>query len=159
MIDAEEVRLIGPDGEQFGIVKLAEAMSKSDDFEQDLVEIAPNAKPPVVKIMDYGKYKYEQSKREKEARKKQHHVELKEIRLRPRTDVHDLEIKINKAREFIEGKDKVKFTIMFRGREMAYKEFGYDLMDRVVEKMEDVAKVESPVKMEGRNMHLIMCIK
>ncbi len=135
------------------------ALQKAEEFEQDLVEIAPNAKPPVAKVMDFGKFKYELSKREKEQRKKQHHVELKEIRLRPRIDVHDLEIKIDKAREFIEEKNKVKFTVMFRGREMAYKEFGYKLMDKVVEKMDDVAKVESPVKMEGRNMHLIMCNK
>ena len=109
--------------------------------------------------MDYGKFKYEKSKKEKELKKKQHHIELKEIRLRPKTDVNDLNIKVNKAREFFEARNKVKFTVQFRGRELAYKQFGYDLLQRVEEMLEDVAKVEFPAKMEGRNMHLIMTFK
>lgn len=109
--------------------------------------------------MDYGKYKYEQSKKEKEQKKKQHQVELKEIRLRPKTDVNDLNIKVSKAREFLEARNKVKFTVMFRGRELAYKQFGHDLLARVEEMLEDIAKVEVRPQMEGRNMHSIMTFK
>ena len=159
MINAPEVRLIGPDGEQLGIVKTEYARQKADEHVLDLVEIAPTAKPPVAKIMDFGKYKYELSKREKEQRKKQHQVELKEIRLRPRTEDNDLNVKISKAREFLENKDKVKFTVQFKGRELAYKEFGKELLEKVVVLLEDIAKVEVPVKMEGRNMFMIVCIK
>jgi translation initiation factor IF-3 len=125
----------------------------------DLVEIAPNAKPPVCKILDYGKFIYEQKKKEKDARKKQHTVVVKEIRMRPKTDDHDLEYKLNHAREFIEHKYKVKFTVQFRGRELAYKQFGVKLLERVTEALEDVAKIESPIKSEGRNMNMIMTYK
>lgn len=123
------------------------------------MEIAPTAKPPVCRVMDYGKFKYEKSKKEKEQKKKQHQVELKEIRLRPKTDTNDLNIKLNKAREFLEGRNKVKFTVMFRGRELAYKQFGYDLLKTVEEELDDIAKMEIPPKMEGRNMHLILTFK
>ncbi len=125
----------------------------------DLVEIAPNAKPPVCKILDYGKFIYEQKKKEKDARKKQHTVVVKEIRMRPKTDDHDLEYKLNHAREFIGHKYKVKFTVQFRGRELAYKQFGVKLLERVTEALEDVAKIESPIKSEGRNMNMIMTYK
>jgi translation initiation factor IF-3 len=118
----------------------------------DLVEISPDAKPPVCKVLDYGKYRYEISKKEKDSKKKQHVIVLKEIRLRPRTEDHDLEFKIKHARKFLEQKNKVKFTVMFRGREMAYKEFGEKLLDRVVEKLEDIAKVEMDKKFEGRSL-------
>ena len=109
--------------------------------------------------MDYGKFKYEKSKKEKEQKKRQHQVEMKEIRLRPKTDVNDLNIKIGKARQFLEARNKVKITVMFRGRELAYKQFGYDLLKRVEEMVEDIAKIEVPPKMEGRNMHLILTYK
>jgi translation initiation factor IF-3 len=118
----------------------------------DLVEISPDAKPPVCKVLDYGKYRYEISKREKDSKKKQHVIILKEIRLRPRTEDHDLDFKIKHARKFLEQKNKVKFTVLFRGREMAYKEFGEKLLDRVVEKLEDIAKIETDKKFEGRSL-------
>ena len=118
----------------------------------DLVEISPDAKPPVCKVLDYGKFRYEISKREKDSKKKQHVIILKEIRLRPRTEDHDLDFKIKHARKFLEQKNKVKFTVMFRGREMAYKEFGEKLLDRVVEKLEDIAKIETDKKFEGRSL-------
>jgi translation initiation factor IF-3 len=124
----------------------------ADEKGLDLVEISPDAKPPVCKVLDYGKYRYEISKKEKDSKKKQHVIILKEIRLRPRTEDHDLEFKIKHARKFLEQKNKVKFTVMFRGREMAYKEFGEKLLDRVVEKLEDIAKVEMDKKFEGRSL-------
>ena len=124
----------------------------ADEEGLDLVEISPDAKPPVCKILDYGKYRYEISKKEKDSKKKQHVIVLKEIRLRPRTEDHDLEFKIKHARKFLEQKNKVKFTVMFRGREMAYKEFGEKLLDRVVDKLEDIAKVEMDKKFEGRSL-------
>ncbi len=125
----------------------------------DLVEIAPNADPPVCKIMDFGKYNYELSKKEKISKKKQHTVIVKEIRMRPKTDVHDLEFKVKHARAFLEQKNKVKFTVQFRGRELAYKEFGEQLLDRVSEMLEDIAKIEGYRKFEGRNMTMVMVQK
>ncbi len=125
----------------------------------DLVEIAPTAKPPVCKIMDFGKYIYEQSKKEKINKKKQHTVVVKEIRMRPKTDVHDLDFKVKHARAFLEQKHKVKFTVQFRGRELAYKEFGEQLLDRILEMLSDVAKIEGPRKFEGRNMTMILTQK
>ena len=118
----------------------------------DLVEISPDAKPPVCKVLDYGKYRYEKSKKEKDSKKRQHVIIVKEIRLRPRTEDHDLEFKIKHARKFLEQKNKVKFTVMFRGREMAYKEFGEKLLDRVIETLDDIAKVEADRKFEGRSL-------
>ena len=132
-------------------------MAEEEDF--DLVEISPDAKPPVCKIMDYGKYRYEISKREKDSKKKQHVIILKEIRLRPRTEDHDLEFKIKHARKFLEQRNKVKFTVMFRGRELAYKEFGGKLLDRVIENLEDIAKVEAERKFEGRSLTITMVAK
>lgn len=158
-IKATEVRLISQDGEQLGIVPLAEAKSKAVQKNLDLVEIAPKAKPPVCKIMDFGKYTYEQQKKEKLSKKKQHTVVLKEIRMRPKTDTHDLEFKVKHARAFIEQKNKVKFSVQFRGREMAYKEFGRQLLERVKLMMEDVAKVEVDIKSEGRFMNMVMSQK
>ncbi len=125
----------------------------------DVVEVSPNSSPPVCKIMDYGKYIYEQSKKEKINKKKQHTIVVKEIRMRPKTDTHDLEFKVKHAREFIEQKNKVKFTVQFRGRELAYKEFGRQLLERVQEMLEDVAKIENPIKFEGRNMTMILVKK
>lgn len=122
----------------------------------DLVEIAPNASPPVCKIMDFGKYKYELSKKEKESKKKQHVINVKEIRMRPKTDEHDLETKLKQARKFLEQKNKVKFTVLFRGREMIYQDMGREILNKVMERLEDIAKPESPPKMEGRRMILVM---
>ena len=125
----------------------------------DLVEISPDAKPPVCKVMDYGKYRYEIRKKEKDSKKKQHIIVVKEIRLRPRTEDHDLEFKIKHARKFLEQKNKVKFTVMFRGREMAYKEFGEQLLDRVVENLDDIAKIETEKKFEGRRLTMTLILK
>ena len=125
----------------------------------DLVEISPNANPPVCRIMDFGKYKYELSKKEKESKKKQHTVTVKEIRLRPKTDDHDLETKIRHARKFLEQKNKVKITVVYRGRELAYQDFGRELVEKVQELLEDLAKPESPAKMEGRRLVLVMAPK
>lgn len=123
---------------------------------QDLIEIAPQAKPPVCKIIDYGKFRYEQQKREKLQRKNQAVSVLKEIRLHPNTDVHDFEFKAKHAINFLEEGNKVKVSVMFKGREMAYTEQGEDLLNRFIEKVEDIAKIESPIKMEGRNMNVIL---
>ncbi len=125
----------------------------------DLVEVAPNANPPVCKIMDFGKYAYEKSKKEKLSKKKQHTVVVKEIRMRPKTEAHDLEYKIKHAREFLMHKNKVKFTVHFRGRELAHKEFGEQLLNRIEEMLSDIAKVEGEKKFEGRNMTMVMTLK
>lgn len=135
------------------------AREMAEEAGLDLVEIAPNAKPPVCKILDYGKYVYEQRRKEKLNKKKQHTVIVKEIRMRPKTDDHDLEYKLKHARSFIEHKYKVKFTVQFRGRELAYKQFGEKLLKRVSEALEDIAKVESAIKSEGRNMNMILTYK
>ena len=134
-------------------------MAKASEKELDLVEIAPTAKPPVCKIMDFGKFIYEQRKKEKLNKKKQHTIVLKEIRMRPKTDTHDLEFKVKHARAFLEQKNKVKFTVQFRGRELAYKEFGRKLLERIQEMLDDVAKVESPIRSEGRFMNMVMSQK
>ncbi len=131
----------------------------ADEEGLDLVEISPDANPPVCKVLDFGKFKYEISKREKDSKKKQHVIVLKEIRLRPRTEDHDLEFKIKHARKFLEQKNKVKFTVQFRGREMAYKEFGEKLLDRVVDILDDIAKVETDKKFEGRRLTMTMILK
>jgi translation initiation factor IF-3 len=153
------VRLISPEGEQLGIVPTQEALQKAENFGLDLVEVSPSAKPPVCRIMDFGKYKYMQSKKEKISKKKQHIIVVKELRLRPRTDQHDLETKIRHARKFLEQKNKVKFTILFKGREMAYQDFGTDLLERVQEMLEDIAKLDAEPKMEGRRMIMVLSAK
>jgi translation initiation factor IF-3 len=150
------VRLISPSGEQLGVVPTREALRKAEEYGLDLVEVAPNANPPVCRIMDYGKYKYEQSKKEKEGKKRQHTIVVKEIRLRPKTDDHDLETKLRFARKFLEQRNKVKVTIIFRGREMVYQEFGRQLMERVKEALSDLAKPEGVIKMEGRRMVMVL---
>ena len=153
------MRLINIDGEQVGVVSLETALQNATNAGVDLVEIAPTAKPPVCKVMDYGKFVYEQKKKEKISKKKQHTVVLKEIRLRPKTDTHDLEFKLKHARAFLEQNNKVKFSVQFRGREMAYKQFGMQLLERVEQALEDVAKVEGPRKSEGRFMSIVMVKK
>ena len=151
--------MISADSEQVGIVPVEEGIKLAEQEGLDLVEISPDAKPPVCKVMDYGKYMYEIRKKEKDSKKKQHVIVVKEIRLRPRTEDHDLEFKIKHARKFLEQKNKVKFTVMFRGREMAYKEFGEQLLDRVVENLEDIAKIETEKKLEGRRLTMTMIMK
>lgn len=155
----QSVRLISPDGEQIGVVSTKEALQRAESYGLDLVEVAPNSKPPVCRIMDFGKYKYEQSKKEKLSKKKQHVITVKEIRLRPRTDEHDLETKLRHARKFLEQKNKVKITILFRGREMAYQDSGTELMQKVITMLEDIGKMESEPKMEGRRMVMVLTTK
>lgn len=131
-------------------------MQKAESFRLDLVEVSPHATPPVCKIMDFGKHLYEKSKKEKESRKKQHAPSIKEIRLRPKTDTHDLETKLKQARKFLEQRNKVKFSVVFRGRELAYKEMGKEILDKTIESLSDIGAPEAPAKMEGRRMIMIM---
>jgi len=150
------VRVIDEDGEQLGIMEVDEARSIAEQRGLDLVEVAPTARPPVCKIMDYGKYKYEQAKQAKEAKKKQHQVHVKEMKFRPKIDDHDYEFKVAHVREFLEKGDKAKLTIMFRGREMIHQEFGLAILERVVEDLADVAVIEQEPKSEGRNMTMVL---
>lgn len=151
------MRLVGVDGEQLGIVSTEEAMQKARNLDLDLVEVAPNADPPVCRVMDYGKFKYMQSKREQEARKKQTVIQVKEIKVRPKTDEHDLNVKIRHIRRFLEDGDKVKVTVRFRGREMSYaSQSGFEMLKAIVAEVADLSKVESAPKMEGRTMMTIV---
>ena len=159
MINSRSVRCIDPDGEQLGILSIDEAMNKAEELGLDLVELQPNADPPVCKILDYGKHKYQAQKRANEARKKQKIIEVKEIKLRPNIDQHDYQVKMKAVRKFIDGGDKVKITLRFRGREMAHIELGTDLLSRVQEDIDDFAKIESMPKMEGRQMTMILAAK
>ena len=154
-----EIRLIGEDGEQLGIMSAREAMKIAQEAELDLVKIAPAAKPPVCKIIDYGKYKYEQARKEKEAKKKQKTVEVKEVRLSPNIDTNDLDTKINNAKKFISKGNKVKVTLRFRGREMAHVQQSKHILDDFAETLADVAVVEKPAKMEGRAMSMVLAEK
>lgn len=154
-----EVRLIGAEGEQLGVVPVREAQRLADEKELDLVKIAPTATPPVCRIMDYGKYRFEQSKREKEARKNQHIVELKEVRLSLNIDVADFNTKAKHALRFLQEGNKVKVSIRFRGREMGHPEIGLETMKRFAEVCSEVAAVEKPAKMEGRNMLMFLAPK
>ena len=155
----KEVRLIGENGEQLGIMSAKEAMRLAEEAELDLVKIAPTAKPPVCKIVDYGKYRYEQARREKEAKKKQKVTEVKEIHLSPNIDVNDLTTKANQARKFVEKGNKVKVALRFRGREMAHMATGKEVLDTFFEKLSDVAVVEKPAKLEGRSMIMVLAEK
>ncbi len=154
-----EVRLIGQDGEQLGVMPITEAMKLAREAELDLVKIAPTAKPPVCKIIDYGKYRYEQARKEKEAKKKQKTIEIKEVRLSPNIDENDLNTKVNAARKFIEKGNKVKVTLRFRGREMAHVQSGKQILDVFSERMADVAVVDKAPKMEGRSMTMFLTEK
>lgn len=158
-IRVKEVRLTSADGEQLGIVATKDALRMAQEKEQDLVEIAPNAKPPVCRIMDFGKFKYEQSKREKEARKKQKVISVKEVKIRPNIEDHDLEVKTKNAVKFLNEGDKVKVTLMFRGREMAHAELGRQLLSKVAEITKEIATIERHPKVEGRNMIMILAPK
>ncbi|APX90673.1 translation initiation factor IF-3 [Brevirhabdus pacifica] len=155
-IRAPEIRLIGAEGENLGVVTPSRAMELAEDAGLDLVEISPNAAPPVCKIMDFGKFKYEQQKRESEARKKQKTIEVKEVKFRPNTDTHDYEVKMRNVFRFLEAGDKVKITLRFRGREMAHQNLGRELLERVAEDVKELGKVENMPKMEGRQMIMMI---
>ena len=155
-IRTTEIRLIGADGENVGVVTPERALMLAEEAGLDLVEISPNATPPVCKIMDYGKYKYETQKKEAEARKKQKTIEIKEIKFRPNTDSHDYEVKMKSVFKFLENGDKVKITLRFRGREMAHQELGRQLLERVAEDTKEHGKVENFPKMEGRQMVMLI---
>ncbi|MDH4246812.1 MAG: translation initiation factor IF-3 [Deltaproteobacteria bacterium] len=158
-IRVKSVRVIGPDNEQMGILTIEEAMRQAEEAGLDLVEVAQTADPPVCRIMDFGQFKYQQSKRQHEAKKNQKVVHLKEIKLRPKTEEHDFQFKLKHAIEFVEEGDKVKVTVMFRGREMSHQDLGRRLMDNFVEKMSEYAQVESSAKMEGRTLSMILSPK
>ena len=154
-----EIRLIGSNGEQLGIMSAKEAMKLAEEAELDLVKIAPNAKPPVCKIIDYGKYRYELARKEKEAKKKQKTVEIKEIRLSPNIDTNDLNTKVNAAKKFIAKWNKVKITLRFRGREMAHIAHSKHILDDFAKEVEDVAVVEKAPKQEGRSISMVLAEK
>ena len=154
-----EVRVIGEDGEQLGVMSSRDAMKLAAEAELDLVKIAPKAQPPVCKIIDYGKYKYELARKEKEAKKKQKTVELKEVRLSPNIDTNDLNTKVNNAKKFISKGNKVKITLRFRGREMAHVQQSRHILDDFAKQLEDVATIEKPAKMEGRSMSMVLTEK
>ena len=155
----KEVRLIGSNGEMIGVMSAKDAMKLAREAELDLVKIAPNAQPPVCKIVDYGKYRYEQARKEKEAKKKQKIVEVKEVRLSPNIETNDLNTKINAARKFLEKGDKVKVTLRFRGREMAHMASSKHILDDFAEQLNEVAVVEKPAKVEGRSMAMVLAVK
>ena len=155
-IESQELRLIGAEGENIGVVTPQRALILADEAGLDLVEISPNAMPPVCKIMDFGKYKYEQQKRESEARKKQKVIEVKEIKFRPGTDTHDYDVKMRSVFKFLENGDKVKITLRFRGREMAHQNLGRELLERVAKDVQEMGKVENIPKMEGRQMTMMV---
>ncbi len=151
--------MIAPDGKQLGVVSLSEALRVAEEYQIDLVEIAPQAKPPVCRLMDYGKYKYEQSKREKEAKKKQHVINVKEVKMRPNIEEHDYKVKLRNAMRFLKNGDKVKATIMFRGREIVYTPKGQEILKRLAEDLADLGNVERQPKLEGRNMVMVLAPK
>ena len=153
------MRCIDPDGEQLGVLDTLEAIRKAEDFGLDLVEVQPNADPPVCKILDYGKFKYEAQKRANEARKKQKIIEVKEIKLRPNIDEHDYKVKMRNVQKFLDAGDKVKVTLRFRGREMAHQDLGANVLTRVREETDEFAKVEAMPKMEGRQMIMVLAPK
>ena len=154
-----EIRLIGEDGQQLGIMSSREAMKIAREAELDLVKIAPAAKPPVCKIIDYGKYRYELARKEKEARKKQKVIDVKEVRLSPNIDTNDLNTKVGAARKFLEKGDKVKVTLRFRGREMAHMSKSKYILDDFAESLADIAVVDKPSKVEGRSMVMFLTVK
>jgi len=158
-ISVSPVRLINDDGDQLGIVSIEEAMRHAGEVGQDLVEVSPNANPPVCRIMDYGKFRYEITKRAKTARKNRHVIHIKEVKMRPEISDHDFRFKINHAEEFLKRGDKVKFTLIFRGREIVHKDHGVTVLKRVIETLQDVAAVETAIHSEGRNLSMLMTSK
>jgi len=158
-IRGPEVRVIGHDGQQLGIIPIRKALELAALEHLDLVEVAPNAEPPVCKIMDYGKFKYQQNKRSQEAKKKQTVIQVKEVKIRPKTDEHDLQVKIRHIKRFLAQKDKAKVTILFRGREIAYADQGMRVLERIREELKDEILIEQQPKMEGRNLIMIVAPK
>ena len=158
-IAAREVRLIGADGANVGVVPIRQAMMMAEEASLDLVEISPDAKPPVCKILDYGKFKFQEQKKAAEARKKQKVIEIKEIKMRPMIDDHDYDVKMKAIKRFFEEGDKVKITLRFRGREMAHQELGQQLLDRVKKDTVEIAKVESEPRFEGRQIVMVLAPK
>jgi translation initiation factor IF-3 len=155
----EEVRCIAPDGEQLGVMKTEDAIAEADSHGLDLVEVSPNADPPVCIILDYGKFKFEAQKKRNEAKKKQKVIEVKEIKLRPNIDEHDYQVKMRSVQKFLDEGDKVKVTLRFRGREMAHQELGVNVLNRVREDTDEVAKIEAFPKLEGRQMIMVIAPK
>ena len=155
----EEVRCIAPDGEQLGVMKTEDAIAEADSHGLDLVEVSPNADPPVCKILDYGKFKFEAQKKRNEAKKKQKVIEVKEIKLLPNIDEHDYQVKMRSVQKFLDEGDKVKVTLRFRGREMAHQELGVNVLNRVSEDTDEVAKIEAFPKLEGRQMIMVIAPK
>ena len=153
------VREIASDGEQLGILPIEEALATAESEGLDLVEVAPNARPPVVRIMDYGKYKYEEARKARQARKNQHHITIKEVKFRPGIEPHDFDFKIRHARRFLEEGNKVKVTMMFRGRQVAHPELGQAVLERVATALADVGKIESAGRLEGKSMTMILAPK
>jgi len=151
--------VVGPDSEQLGILPLQEALVLAERQHLDLVEVSPSANPPVCRIMDYGKYKYQQSKRQQEARKKQVQIQLKEVKVRPKTDEHDLQFKIKHVRRFLEEGNKAKITVVFRGREITHTELGQNALERFVTELQDICVIEVKPKIEGRSMFMIVAPK
>ena len=158
-IRIREVRVTGADGEQLGIMQTRDALRLAEEQHLDLVEVAPKAKPPVCRIMDFGKYRYEQQKRDKEARKKQKVVTIKEVKLRPNIEQHDFEVKLKSAQRFVEEGNKVKVTIMFRGRELSHPELGSEILNKMSAALGDTVTVERSAKLEGKNMTMILSPK
>jgi len=158
-IRVKEIRVVDEDGNQLGVLQTREALKLAEEKQLDLVEIAPQAKPPVCRIMDYGKFKFEQSKREKEARKNQRIINIKEVKLRPNIDDHDFEVKAKNAIRFLKDGDKVKLTIMFRGRQIVHPDLGKKLLLRMAEQVTELANVERQPKLEGKNMIMILAPK
>lgn len=159
MITVPKVRFIDAEGENHGVISTQEALAQAEAAGLDLVEVSPNADPPVCKLMDFGKFKYEEQKRANEARKKQKTIEIKEIKMRPNIDTHDYDVKMRAMRRFFEAGDKVKVTLRFRGREMAHQELGMNLLRKVQEDTDEIAKVEQSPKLEGRQMIMVMAPK
>ena len=153
--NTEEIRVIGANGEQLGVLSVHKAMEHAKEAGLDLVELSPNARPPVCKILDHGKYKYEEAKKAKAAKAKQHIVKLKEIKLHPRTDVNDYNYRLEQGKQFLAKGYKLKATVVFRGREMAHQEYGGRWLHQMVEDLEGIAEVEAPIKQEGRNMSTV----
>jgi translation initiation factor IF-3 len=158
-IRARQVRAIDPEGNQLGVIPTEQALAAAAEFGLDLVEVSPNADPPVCKIMDYGRYRYEQTKKKHEAKKKQASFKLKEIKVRPKTGQHDLEVKIGRIKEFIGKKDKVKVTVMFRGREIALSHMGMELLQKIAAEVQDITVVEQTPKFDNRTLFLVLAPK
>ena len=158
-IRVPEVRLIGPDGEQIGVMPTREALAQATEAHLDLVEVAPQASPPVCRIMDYGKFKYQQSKKQQEARRRQTIIQVKEIKVRPKIEEHDMGFKLKNSRKFLGEGDKVKISVIFRGREIAHTDRGFRILTQIAEALADVGTVEQAPRLEGRNMSMIVTPK